>query len=257
MEPIHPSAAQGFASAAGTYVRGRPEYPESLRDWLSRDLGLGPGRTCVDLGAGTGKFTRLVVATGARTLAVEPVAAMRDQLRAGLPGVEVVDAAAQALPLADGSVDGVVCAQAFHWFAGPEALAEIHRILRPGGRFGLVWNVRDESVDWVAELTAIMAPYEGDTPRYRTGAWRRAFAGSPFTDLEEVSFPHQHVGPPGDVIIGRTLSVSFIARLPAAERAKVEARLRALIAGHPGLRDRDTVAFPYLTRAYRCTRVGR
>jgi SAM-dependent methyltransferase len=255
MNNVHPSAAGGYQSGAGIYARSRPDYPEALLAWLDRALGLGPGRTCLDLGAGTGKFTRLLVRTGAEVTAVEPVAAMRDQLRAALPGLRVLEGAAQALPLPAGSVDAVACGQSFHWFAGPEALAEIHRVLRPGGRLGLVWNVRDESVDWVADLTAILAPYEGNTPRFRTGLWRRAFEGAPFTALEEVSLPHPHVGPPADVIVGRTLSVSFIARLPEAERSRVAAQVQALIDRHPELRGRETVAFPYLTRAFSCVRM--
>jgi len=255
MTPVHPSAAQGFAAAAQTYVRGRPGYPAELAGWLAGDLELGTGRTCVDLGAGTGKFTRLLVQTGAEVIAVEPVAEMRDQLVAGLPGTRALEGTAQAMPLADATVDAVVCAQAFHWFADTAALAEIHRVLRPGGRLGLVWNVRDESVDWVKALTGIMAPYEGDTPRYHSGRWRLPFDGRLFTGLEETCFQHQHVGEPRAVIVDRTLSVSFIASLPDAERARVEAQLLDLIASHPDLRDRESIAFPYLTHAFRCTRV--
>jgi len=257
MPQVHPSAAQGFAAAAETYVRGRPGYPDELLAWLTGDLGLGVGGACVDLGAGTGKFTRLLLRTGTQVLPVEPVAPMRAQLEAGLPGVRALDGTAQAMPLASGSADAVVCAQAFHWFASAEALAEIHRVLRPGGRLGLVWNVRDEKVDWVAELTAIMAPYETGTPRYHTGAWRAPFGapdGGGFTPLEETCLPHLHQGTPRAVIVERTLSVSFIASLPDPERARVQARLEALIASHPDLRDRESVAFPYLTHAYRCTR---
>lgn len=103
--------------------------------------------------------------------------------------------------------------------------------------------------------TAIMAPYEGDTPRFRTGMWRRAFAGAPFTALEEVSLPYPHVGPAADVIVGRVLSVSFIARLPEAERERVAAQAQALVDRHPELRGRETVAFPYLTQAFSCVRI--
>jgi SAM-dependent methyltransferase len=252
MEPVHPTAAQGFQAAAETYVRGRPDYPEGLQDWLTGVLGLGPGRTCVDLGAGTGKSARALARTGARVIAVEPVAAMRARLTADLPGISALEGTAQAMPLADASADAVLCATAFHWFACEDALREIHRVLKPGGALGLVWNVRDESVDWVAALTAIMEPHEGDTPRHRHGQWRRPFACGLFTDLEQTTLPHRHVGPPEEVIVDRTLSVSFIASLPEAERARVADQLRALIADHPGLRGRDTVSFPYLTQAYAC-----
>jgi SAM-dependent methyltransferase len=254
MNRIHPSAAQGFGAAAETYVRGRPDYPAGLLPWLTRELGLEPGRTGVDLGAGTGKFTRLLAGTGAELIAVEPVAAMREQLQAALPGIRAVAGSAEAMPLAPASVDAVVCAQAFHWFSTAEALAEIHRVLRPGGRLGLVWNVRDESVDWVAALTEIISPFEAGSPRYRTGLWRRAFDGQPFTPLEETCFPNEHVGPPQAVIVDRCLSVSFIAKQPPAARAEVEAAIRELIATHPDLRGRETVRFPYSTRAFRCMR---
>jgi SAM-dependent methyltransferase len=187
-------------------------------------------------------------------IAVEPVAEMREQLIADLPGVRALAGTAQALPLADASVQAVVCAQAFHWFATGAALEEIHRVLRPGGRLGLVWNVRDETVDWVAAMTEILSPYETGTPRFRSGDWRLPFTGRLFTDLEETCFPHQHVGPARAVIVDRMLSVSFIAKLPAAERARVEARLLDLIATHPDLRDRETIAAPYQTRAFRCAR---
>jgi SAM-dependent methyltransferase len=122
MSPIHPSAAQGFAAAAEAYVRGRPSYPEALSGWLTGALALGPGSACVDLGAGTGKFTRLLARTGAAVTAVEPVAEMRRELAAALPEVTALEGAAEALPLADASVDAVVCAQAFHWFANDRAL---------------------------------------------------------------------------------------------------------------------------------------
>jgi SAM-dependent methyltransferase len=249
---VHPSAAQGFAAAAGAYARGRPSYPAELLPWLTGNLGLGPGQTCVDLGAGTGKSTRLLAETGAEVIAVEPVAEMRDQLAAALPGIRVLEGTAQALPLAGAAMDAVVCAQAFHWFASTEALAEIHRVLKPGGRLGLVWNVRDESVDWVAALTEIFKPYGTGTPRYHTGQWRLPFTGSRFTELQETCFPYEHVGSPREVIVDRALSVSFIANLPAAERAKVEDRLLALLR-HPALRGRETVAFPYQTHAYHCS----
>jgi len=256
MTTIHPSAAQGFAAAAQTYVRGRPGYPAELLSWLTGDLELQAGRTCVDLGAGTGKFTALLVQTGAEVIAVEPVAEMRRQLVADLPGVRALEGTAEAMPLPDASAHAVLCAQAFHWFASARTLEEIHRVLVPRGRLGLVWNVRDESFDWVAALTKIMAPYETGTPRYHTGLWRQAFAGRAFTALEETCFPYQHHGSPREVIIDRILSVSFIAALPATIRDQIAAQLQDLIDCHPDLRGRERVAFPYRTHAFRCEKLA-
>jgi SAM-dependent methyltransferase len=252
MSDLHDAALQGFSRAAPSYVRGRPGYPEELLIWLRQRLQLGPQRTVVDLGAGTGKFSPLLLRTGARVVAVEPVDAMRSELLHSLPGLSAIAGTAQSMPLDSASVDAVVCAQAFHWFAKREALQEIHRVLKPGGKLGLVWNVRDESVDWVAAITAIMAPYQGDAPRFQSAQWRRLFPNDLFSDPEEFSVPHQHIGSAQQVIIDRFLSVSFIAALPEAERAAVSARLGALIATHPQLKNRELIAVPYQTLAYCC-----
>lgn len=259
---IHHAAADGFGSQAEAYARGRPDYPQALADWLRDEIGLGAGRRVLDLGAGTGKFTALlaaacgqVAAACGQVVAVEPVEAMRAQLAARLPQVEVHAGTAEAIPLADASCDLLTCAQAFHWFATPAALAEIRRVLAPGGELLLVWNVRDESVDWVAALTEIMTPYEGDTPRFHSGAWRRVFPAEGFGPLAETAFDYVHAGPAEQVVVDRVLSVSFIAALPDAERARVTERLRALVAGHPALAGGAEVRFPYRTLAYRARRL--
>ncbi len=250
MSDIHPSALAGFTQEAPTYTRGRPDYPAQLSQWLRGQLALGAGATAVDLGAGTGKFTRLLCATGARVIAVEPVEAMRVQLTRVELDVAVLAGTAQAIPIATGAAQALVCAQAFHWFATRAVLAEMQRVLSPTGRLGLIWNVRDESVDWVAAITAIIAPYEGDTPRFHSGQWRQAFDGALFSEPVETVFEYCHTGSAEDVIIDRFMSVSFIAALPAPRKARVAAELRRLIATHPQLKDRAVIEFPYRTHAY-------
>ena len=251
-DALHPAAAQGFAREAATYARGRPEYPAAISAWLTKSLGIGPGSRVVDVGAGTGKFTRLLVAAGATVSAIEPVEAMRDELAHRLPDVTVLGGTAQALPLPDACVDAIVCAQAFHWFATVEALAEFRRVLKPGGRLGLVWNVRDESVDWVTEITRIISPLEGDAPRFHTGKWRQPFASGLFTPPALTALLHTHTGSVEEVILDRFMSVSFIAAAPEAARAQVHARLAHLAATHPALAGRSAIAFPYRTEAYCC-----
>lgn len=255
MGQIHEAAQQGFSRESRSYARGRPEYPEEILRWLGDVLGLSATSKVLDLGAGTGKFTKLLARTGARVQAVEPVAAMREQFALDLPAVSIVAGDAEAIPLGNASVDAVLCAQAFHWFASEAALGEIHRVLQPGGRLGLIWNVRDETVDWVAAITAIISPYEGNAPRFYKGEWRRPFKGRYFSDPQPTPFSYQHVGHADEVILDRFLSVSFIASLPDTERAKVKGRLQDLIASHPALRGQATIAFPYQTLAYVCDRL--
>jgi len=255
MTEIHGAAQAGYAAEAERYAMGRPEYPAALLPWLHEDLGLSAGRSVVDLGAGTGKFTGLLLQTGAEVTAVEPVAAMRAQLLARHPALKAVEGRAEDMPLASASVDAIVCAQAFHWFANLSALTEMHRVLKPGGRLGLVWNVRDESVDWMAAVTAIITPFEDDAPRYYKGDWRKPFerfAG--FGPLVMHSVEHLHVGPPAEVILNRFLSVSFIAALDAERKANVAAQLQELIAHHPALKAQETVVVRYRTEAFTCLR---
>lgn len=253
---IHQAAATGFEKEADRYQRGRPDYPAGVAGWLSESLALKPGKTVIDLGAGTGRFTRWLLDTGATPIAVEPVAAMRAQLQQALPEVTTLQGTATSIPLPDDSVDVVVCAQAFHWFSTGEALKEIRRILKPGGKLGLIWNVRNESVPWVAELTEIVARHEGDTPRYASGAWRKLFPADGYGPLEEAVFPHTHEGTVEQVMVDRTLSVSFIAALPAAEKERVAQEVRALASRTPELAGKEEIVFPYQTHAFHCVKNG-
>lgn len=246
---VHVAAQEGFTKQADAYARGRPDYPAALQGWLRDALSLGPGRRVADVGAGTGKFTPLLLATGAEVVAVEPVDAMRARI-APHERLRVQAGTAEATGLPDASQDAIVCAQAFHWFASRAALDEFARLLRPGARLGLVWNVRDESVDWVAELTRVITPYEGDAPRFHKGDWARAFPHPAFGPLQETVFEHVHEGPPQQVIVDRFMSVSFIAALPAGEQAAVRARIQDVIDAHPALRGRELLRFPYQTRAF-------
>lgn len=247
---IHNSAAQGFAAAADVYVQGRPDYPPETLEWLRDDLGLQSGKAALEVGAGTGKFIAVLRQTGARLLALEPIEAMRERLTAAYGNVEALAGTASSIPLPDGSVDAIICAQAFHWFATDEALAEFKRVLAPGGMLGLVWNVRDLTVPWVVALSEIIAPLEGDTPRYHTGAWRKVFPAEGFSFVSERCAAYVHRGRPQDVIINRILSVSFIAAQPEEVRVKIESQLRALIDQTPDLAGHKDVAFPYETRMF-------
>lgn len=247
---IHPAAANGYTVTVDRYVKGRPDYPLEIAEWLHNQLGLHPELTVVDLGAGTGKFTSRLIDTGAAVIAVEPVQPMLDRLSLLFPTVKTLTGTAEAIPLPDVSMDVVVCAQSFHWFATPEALTEIHRILKPGGKLGLVWNMRDNRVDWVKRLNQIVNEFEGDAPRYHTGAWRKAFPFPGFGTLHEQHFSHTHTGAPDDVILNRIKSTSFIAALPAEKQKHIETQVRALIENESELHNREIVTVPYETAAF-------
>ncbi|RFB81015.1 class I SAM-dependent methyltransferase [Methylovirgula sp. 4M-Z18] len=253
---IHQAAAHGFAQTAEQYARGRPDYPTGVGNWLRDRLGLGPGKIVVDLGAGTGKFTARQRETGAHVIAIEPVPEMRARLVTDFADVEARQGTATSIPLADNSADAIACAQAFHWFATKAALDEIHRVLKPGGKLGLVWNARDERVPWMAKLTEIVNAHEGDAPRYHTGAWKEAFPHDGFGQLHEEQFLHSHTGAPEDVILNRFMSVSFIAALPADEKAHVQAQIAAIIASEPDLAGHDVVDVRYRTNVYWTTKIG-
>ncbi|MFT3915051.1 MAG: class I SAM-dependent methyltransferase [Anaeromyxobacteraceae bacterium] len=246
--PVH-DAARGFDTAADAYVRGRPEYPPAALAWVSRGLSLGPGRRILDLGAGTGKLSAALAATGAEVLALEPSAGMLAKARA--PRLRGLRALAEALPLRDASLDGATAGTAFHWFDGDRAVPELRRALRPGGRAALLWNLRDVEVPWIAALGAIVNRGEAGVPRYRHGLWRRALLTAPggFRLVEEAVFRHVH-HLSLDQLVDRVTSVSFVAAAAPAARAAVLDEVRALVAAHPDTRGRDVLPLAYRTDAF-------
>jgi SAM-dependent methyltransferase len=245
MAPVHEAAAVGFARSAAAYDRARPEYPAAAIAWLAGRVGLRPGRTALDLAAGTGKLTRPLAATGAGVIAVEPVADMR--ARIGPASVRALAGTAEAIPLDDASVDAVTVGQAFHWFAGPVALAEIHRVLRPGGALALVWNRRPLDDPLQAAIEALVAPHRRDAPTHATGAWRGAVDATVlFGALEERTFPHR-VRHDADALVDRVRSTSVVGALDGGAQAGLLAAVRALAADGP-------VDLAYVCEVFVCER---
>lgn len=229
---MHPSA-RAFEGAADLYDRVRPGYPQAAIDWLRDVLGLGPGRTVLDLAAGTGKLTVPLLATGAGVVAVEPSEGMLAVLRRAAPAAQALNGVAEDIPLAAGSADAVVVAQAFHWFSHDAALAEIHRVLRPGGALGLVWNRRVLTDPPHAALERALAPWKGDTPRHRDSDWPGALERTPlFEPLAELELPNDQELPPGG-LVDRAASTSFIAALPEGKRRQALAELTEFEARAP------------------------
>ena len=202
----------------------------------------------LDLAAGTGKLTRLLVPSGANLIAVEPVREMRTELERRVPGVATLGGTAERMPFNDGYVDGVTVGQAFHWFNADAALREIHRVLRPGGGLALIWNARDERDPLQAALSEIIDPLEGDTPRRKQGNWKTLLAESGLFERSE-RFLFEHTQPVDEQgLVERVLSISFIASAPANVRAEVEERVRELArngtaADRAALHDRALLGF--------------
>ena len=243
MSELHPST-QGFA-AADVYERGRPDYPPAAIERIVERLGLRPGRTVLDLAAGTGKLTRLLLPSGANVIAVEPVHEMRAELERRVPAVAVMAGIAEQIPLADGYVDAVTVGQAFHWFKADVALREIHRVLKPGGGVALVWNAGDERNPIQAGLADIVDPLSGDTPRRKHRDWKTLLADSGlFDDCERALFENvQETDEQG--VVERVVSISFIANAAPSVRDEVEAQVRALVRDEP-----LPIRLTYMTEVY-------
>jgi SAM-dependent methyltransferase len=202
----------------------------------------------LDLAAGTGKLTRQLVPTGATVIAVEPLAEMRAELERAVPEIEAVDGTAEAIPVADATVDAVTAAQAFHWFRVRETANEVARVLTDGGSLVLVWNTRDPGFALQGEISRLIERHRPDgTPTHAVAkrAWEGLLAETHlFHPAEERVFDHVHVVD-ADTLVDRYASVSFVATLPDADRSELLDRIRASIEGYP-----EPIEFPYLTRVY-------
>jgi SAM-dependent methyltransferase len=236
------SAIDAFGRQVPEYLRGRPDYPEALLADLPR------AAVIVELGAGTGKFTRLLARTGARIIAVEPQPAMAAHIPVA-PNIEVVVATAEQIPLPAAGADLICCATSFHWFDYDRATAEIVRIARPRGHLALVWNARDARAPWVSDVNRLLDAHRGAPHHSDAGHWRRILRDARFEVVGECEYPFEHRMPPGG-IVDRVLSSSFIAALPQAEQDGVRQEVLDVIAAHPELAGAREIGFPYVSRLY-------
>jgi SAM-dependent methyltransferase len=231
--------ALSFAAVAEAYDRARPSYPTDAAAWL-----VGHQKSMVvELGAGTGKLTELLVAAGHDVVATDPLPEMLGHLRARVPGARTAVATAEQIPVASCSADVVVCAQAFHWFDHAVALPEIARVLRPGGVLALVWNSRDEGSPWVRKLGAIIGSADNRDDLTDPLAQSVHFG---FVESQEFRFWQALRR---DDLFDLVRSRSYVALLDPAEREQLLARVGALYDDYG--RGPDGMQLPYITRCYR------
>ena len=245
----HPTAAAGYGSAAGAYERGRPTYPDEAVAYLAAELGLGPAARVLDLAAGTGKLTRLLAEGGADVVAVEPVAAMRAVLAERCPGSRCSRVRPRRSRSRTGRSTLSRSPRRSTGSTRSAALAEIHRVLRPGGGLGLIWNMMDVGVEWVAVLQELVHGARGSVPAYGPSPWRDAFRSNrQFTPLTERTFAFVHELSE-DGLVDRVTSTSYVAALPDAERQRLLGQVRTLAAGVP-----RPIRLPYRTDVFCCRR---
>jgi SAM-dependent methyltransferase len=241
--------ARSFGAVADAYRRARPSYPAAAVAWL---LDPAPGRRVVDLAAGTGKLTEVLVRAGAHVVAVEPLAEMRAALAETVPGVTVHAGTAEDIPLPAASADAVLVAQAFHWFDEERALPEIARVLAPGGVLGLLWNLRDDRIGWVRELTDAMGG-AGDVLSASHDEADEALGRPPFGRLARRRFPNPEPFD-RDRLREWARSTSSIATLAPAQREDVLAAIGRFAGRHPDLGGGDGFTMPFVTVAVRAQR---
>ncbi len=240
------SRGLSFGPAADLYDSIRPTYPPDAVEWA---LGA-PPRRVVDLGAGTGILTRVLLRIGYEVVPVEPDPAMRAKLAATTPGIDPLDGRAESIPLPDGSADAIMAGQAYHWFDQDVAHREAARVLRPGGVFAPIWNVRDHDVPWVRRLTAIAEDAREHDGGVFNGEVEHDF-GPEFGPVERAHFRHE-VPMTADRLVMLVASRSYYITATPEKRASIEAAVRELAATLP-----ETFTMPYVTVAYRARRSAR
>jgi SAM-dependent methyltransferase len=225
------------------YDAARPSYPDDSIDYFVSVFGLDQSKHVLDLGAGSGIFSRQIRPYVGKVTAVEPSASMRESFRSASFDMEILDGSDVSIPMGDDTVDAVFVAQAFHWFDAPRALEEIHRVLVERGLLGLIWNERDETVEWVSALSHAM---QWDTRQpYETGKdFSEVIASGPFTQVERVFFRHSQLLS-REGLLQRVLTTSYITTMEQAERDQ-------LIASVQRVTDQlaEPIALPYVTTAY-------
>ena len=228
---LHP-LAERFAQVADRYERGRPDYPPEVVRALTDELSLAPGARVLDLAAGTGKLTRALVAAGLDVAALEPQQPLREVLAGHVGEERVHDGVAEAIPFADGSFDAVTVADAFHWFSQPQAIAEIARVLRPGGGLAVLSTAPDwQEVSWAHELGELVTGLRPEHPNFDGPPWQEIVrAAGGWSEPREVRVVSSRPAS-AERVVDHIGSISWVAALPADEQEATLARAREILAG--------------------------
>jgi SAM-dependent methyltransferase len=226
-----------FGAVAAAYAEHRPDYPADAVAWCVAPTGRPvAGLRVLDLGAGTGKLTSLLAGLGADVTAVEPDEAMLAELRRQLPSVRALHGPAEAIPLADDSVDAVLCAQSMHWFDMARALPEIARVLVPRGVLGAMWNSDDDRVEWVAGLREAAegagSPVRSQRNRDATAFGAEQFGDELFTPTDRAEFANPQPRTI-DSFIDDLRTHSALLVMDSDERERVLGQARAYLASRP------------------------
>jgi SAM-dependent methyltransferase len=226
---LHPLAVR-FADVAGAYERGRPEYPPAVVQAIATELAIPAGAPVLDLAAGTGKLTRALLSGGLDVIAVEPLLALREVLAANVGGERVHEGLAEAIPLPDGSVAAVTVADAFHWFDHTLALAEIRRVLRPGGGLAVLSTLPDwGGASWAHELGTLMANLRPEHPNFEGPPWQEAVrAADGWTAPREIRVTSSQPTSP-ERLVDYLASMSWVAAMPEDQRAETLAHVLAIV----------------------------
>ena len=243
-DPRH-ERSLSFGSQAAAYERGRPSYPPEAVDWLLAPTDDWDAHDVLDLGAGTGKLTTRLVERGLHVIGVDPIAEMLDMLRSALPDTPALLGSAEQIPLPDNAVDTVLVAQAWHWFDPERAVAEVARVLRPGGRLGVLWNTRDDRSGWVKDFGRIVG-LEHDRDNATVDL------PEPFTDIATHQVEWTNYITP-QALIDYVTSRSYCITSPAEVRTRTLDEVRDLLATHPSLANSTGLAMPYITVCVRAT----
>lgn len=258
----------GYKVDIDLYEKGRPKYTKESVEYLLKQLGaLGKDNdkalTILELGAGTGMFTKAMAEAlegfpKIRIIASDPQPYMYEVLKKKVPGIETMQFLAEKIPFPDESIDIVIAAQCFHYFANTKSLAEIHRVLVPRGTFGMIWNSRNQGVDWVIKTQEIIEPYSrrDNNPNNLDNKWMEVIESSQlFEELQKNTTHGFFQEGNADDMITVIMCISSVNKCSDDEKKDVKSKVMDILENHPDLKGLTRFKLPYVTPIYWCTKL--